>query len=458
MTRPGKVSKSGWNYRVWTFPSGETQPTSGALLLKGYTLHDNPAAQWICPIRSCRILFTRLEGLGAHFNTVHRASLLNDNDDGTLSIVKKVEADGIIMPAKVVSRKPLDPGESPLKEPSFSKPAMVASYQTPSTSAILGANTLISEDDIGKVGMALWKYVQGHLINTPLSPIPQSNDVRMLLKYMVHIRDVVWNTKIQTKFREADAKYISAIILQVAGQKAQAPCDKCMEGKGPFQGCFVLPPNAPWSLRQLITGCANCHYKNKHSQCSLSISSRKANLELEQSEKLPEGSSHKKKKAIQPRGPSLSGSSHEQNLISNPPNGINMTSTSTANLAQMLGLEAWEIAPGRISDEQSDSVDNFAFSNSYMAQNQAVRIGHGVSFQVITIKPGTVHYWSASANKIRICSVASGKLQISIHGQEFSIGPNGMVRIRPGVECTAVNKLYMDATVHVTTLPGDVCG
>ncbi|KAI0117474.1 hypothetical protein F4814DRAFT_288345 [Daldinia grandis] len=65
---PAKATKPDWNYHIWTFPSGETQATSGALLPRGYTLHDHPDAPWICPIRSCRVLFSKLDGLGAHFN------------------------------------------------------------------------------------------------------------------------------------------------------------------------------------------------------------------------------------------------------------------------------------------------------------------------------------------------------------------------------------------------------
>lgn len=57
---------------------------------------------------------------------------------------------------------------------------------------------------------------------------------------------------------------------------------------------------------------------------------------------------------------------------------------------------------------------------------------------------------------VRLCSVASGKLQVKMHGQEFSIGSNGMVMIRPGADCTVINKLYMDAVVHVTIVPSDL--
>ncbi|KAI0850413.1 hypothetical protein F5Y00DRAFT_233271 [Daldinia vernicosa] len=128
-----KETKTDWDYHIWTFPSGETQPTSGALLPRGYTLHDNPEAPWICPIRSCRVLFSKLEGLGAHFNRGHRATQLNDNGDGTLSIIKKLKAIGVAMPAEVVSHKPLDP-EEPLKEPTLNHYLKSSKSTTPSSS------------------------------------------------------------------------------------------------------------------------------------------------------------------------------------------------------------------------------------------------------------------------------------------------------------------------------------
>ncbi|KAF3055748.1 hypothetical protein GL218_06846 [Daldinia childiae] len=320
LTNPAKAAKTDWNYHIWTFPSGETQVTSGALLPRGYALHDNPDAPWICPIRSCRVLFSKLEGLGAHFNRGHRASLINDNGDGTLSIIKKLKAVGVAMPAEVVSHNPLDPTE-PLKEPSLNSHMKLSKSITPSS---------------------------------------QTGDNR----------------------------------------------------DGPV--------------------------KARRSSKTLSASS------------LMGTEAPMREDGLRPRQPST---------ISNAQNGVHIGSTahtSAINPAQALELETWEIAPGRIRDEQSEAVDNFAFSNSYLAQNQAIRIGRDVSFQVITIKPGTVHFWGSNANKLRLCSVASGKLQVSIHGQDFSMGPNGMIRIRPGVECTATNKLYIDATVHVTTVPGDL--
>ncbi|KAK6948086.1 hypothetical protein Daesc_009850 [Daldinia eschscholtzii] len=342
--RSDKVSKPNWNYKIWTFPSGETQPTSGALLPRGYNLRDDPDTQWICPIRSCRVLFSRLESLGRHFNRVHKGTLLNDNNDGTLSVIKKVEASGVFMPAEVVSHKRSDPNE-PLKEPSLSCALRRSKVATSSSSPV------------GDLKNGPAKTHKSDLTPSTCGPLDtealvekdgiEGADVQNLLKHMVRSRDIVWNNAFRTQFRETNDNDISALILQVTGQKAEIPCDKCTEGKGPFEECIVMPLNAPL---------------------------------------------------------------------------------------------------------------DFAFSNSYLARSQAVRIGREVSFQAVTIKPGMVHYWSASANKLRLCSIASGKLQMSIHGQEFSIGLNGMIRIRPGVECTAINKLYIDATVHVTVVPGDLCG
>ncbi|KAI1773893.1 hypothetical protein F4818DRAFT_85307 [Hypoxylon cercidicola] len=107
-----------WSYNTWTDSSGKILSTMAALLPQGYTLHDDPQAPWICPIRSCRALFCTLGGLKSHFCSVHKASLLNDNEDGTLSVVKKMETR---IPPLVVSRKPLDLRESSMVEPSLTE-------------------------------------------------------------------------------------------------------------------------------------------------------------------------------------------------------------------------------------------------------------------------------------------------------------------------------------------------
>jgi hypothetical protein len=42
--------------------------TDSIVLPTGYQQYPDPENSWICPVRTCRVLFTRLEGVGAHFN------------------------------------------------------------------------------------------------------------------------------------------------------------------------------------------------------------------------------------------------------------------------------------------------------------------------------------------------------------------------------------------------------
>ncbi|KAI1412511.1 hypothetical protein F5Y13DRAFT_162850 [Hypoxylon sp. FL1857] len=298
------------------------------------------------------------------------------------------------------------------------------------------------------------------------------------------------------------------MIIQVAGIEANKPCDRCTEGKGPFRGCYVIPTDVPLHLRQSVLGCANCHYKCQQAYCSLKPWSLKTYPELtvvqpsqeapaqpvaqpkrrlSEETKLPErrslrimlkrtapsytfGSRPSRTQSIPKKRIKIIGSRSEQ--CPSPPSDARTTpgnafhqinpaacdNTSDANPVQFLQLETWEIAPGRVRDERSNTIDNFAFSNAYLAQNHTIQISREVSFQVITIKPGTVHEWQACTKTLRLCSVASGKLQVKIYNQEFPMGPNGMIRIRPGIGCTVMNKLYVDAMVHVTIMPSDLYG
>ena len=87
-------------------------------------------------------------------------------------------------------------------------------------------------------------------------------------------------------------------------------------------------------------------------------------------------------------------------------------------------------------------------------QNQAISIVTNLGFQVLVIRPGTFHSWkdSGNTNKLRLCSVASGKVRVKMHGQDFMVGPNGMFKVGPGIDCVTMNPLYIDATLHVSIL------
>lgn len=80
----------------------------------------------------------------------------------------------------------------------------------------------------------------------------------------------------------------------------------------------------------------------------------------------------------------------------------------------------------------------------------------GVGFNVIALKPGGSHKFSAGES-LRLCSLATGKLSVKTTGgpgsdTEFRIGPNGMFKVPPGMACVVRNRVYVDAVLHVTTV------
>ena len=131
-----------------------------------------------------------------------------------------------------------------------------------------------------------------------------------------------------------------------------------------------------------------------------------------------------------------------------------------------LEMEDWEIAPGRMRDvDGSESTfhepilrtnTNFstdiAFSNSYLTTGQPVTVSEDVSFNVLVIKPGSVSHWSVEDDKLRTCSVASGKVKVTMGEKVFRLGPNGMFVVRPGQTCKVENRIYLDSVVHCTTI------
>ena len=65
------------------------------------------------------------------------------------------------------------------------------------------------------------------------------------------------------------------------------------------------------------------------------------------------------------------------------------------------------------------------------------------------IRPGGSQQWDAELGKLRICSLAAGKLKVKVGEQYFSIGPNGMFKIGPGMAAVVENWLYVDAVLHI---------
>ncbi|KAI1496845.1 hypothetical protein F5X99DRAFT_399090 [Biscogniauxia marginata] len=544
-TRPGSdgttatnssASTDEWKYNVFKLPSGQTMTTGGALIPPNYQQHTDPAYSWICPIRDCRTLFKKLLGLGNHFNRLHRGCDLNDNLDGTLTIVKTREGKGVLS-SKVVSKIPLDGSEPPMAKPRL--PALVALKVAKASEATRGRSqarsketrltdtstsrpsrkiqqapaktTIVSVDAAftPSQGQAkMWEYIHARLKITPKSPIPPLGHIPDLLR-LPRLRDIEFNPLAPYPYQEKRVQDIASMIVQATGVEPPRPCSRCREGRGIFKGCYVVSPNAPLLVRQSQTGCANCFYELRQGHCDLRKWHFNTYPELKRqrhppaqspapvSANSPQSEAVKKQRHERRSGRIVLKESHavaspncgssqrlldtDEDTAAYPSSGkkkeqhyhdhdstgrhelvrsenvtISNTAESILDPAKMLELEMWEVAPGRIRNEGGEITDNIAFSNSYLSQNQAVRISRDVSFQVITIKPGTAHSFEATAGKLRLCSVASGKAKVKIAGQEFDMGPHGLFKVSPGISATAMNMLYIDVTIHVSVMPGDL--
>ncbi|CCC09804.1 unnamed protein product [Sordaria macrospora k-hell] len=121
-------SKSGRPYNMWPDESGELKDLMGTVLPDKWTFYtEHPTHQWICPVRSCRWLYSARSHLANHFKMRYYGCRFNDNLDGTFTIVKRpaslpleqLRIDFGNNPPAVISRGP--DNTEPLAEPQMSQ-------------------------------------------------------------------------------------------------------------------------------------------------------------------------------------------------------------------------------------------------------------------------------------------------------------------------------------------------
>lgn len=114
----------------------------------------------------------------------------------------------------------------------------------------------------------MWKYILPFLTRHQDS-IPVKNWVRHVI-HLPRVRDIKWNEPRIKEFPYVDShpRDITALIVQVTGVEATIPCASCAQGKGPFNGCIMISPQASQESRDHVLACANCYYHCGQSMCS----------------------------------------------------------------------------------------------------------------------------------------------------------------------------------------------
>ncbi|KAG6252649.1 hypothetical protein E4U23_008582 [Claviceps purpurea] len=134
-----------------------------------------------------------------------------------------------------------------------------------------------------------------------------------------------------------------------------------------------------------------------------------------------------------------------------PESPLNDSSEQHAPEQANLEMESWEIAPGRVTSK--DSLQNVAFSGTFLASSKPIVVCSDIAFNVLTIRPGQSHHTIVQRDMMQLYSVASGKVHITTGGVSVALGPNGMFPVRGGERCVVENRLYSAATLHCTTVP-----
>ncbi|RYP23030.1 hypothetical protein DL765_001285 [Monosporascus sp. GIB2] len=116
-----------------------------------------------------------------------------------------------------------------------------------------------------------------------------------------------------------------------------------------------------------------------------------------------------------------------------------------------LELEDWEIAPGRVRSGKH----NIAFSTTFLRMAKPVPVHPGIGFHVVTLHPGTTFSLEPLSGKIRIVSIAKGKVHLRISnadGAELTVNADGVAKVPPDTACVLENRLSIGATLHVCCL------
>ncbi|KAM0293230.1 hypothetical protein ACHAO9_001951 [Fusarium lateritium] len=463
-------------------PEGGTTSARGAVIPPNYKLHDDPELQFICPVRDCRRLFNGLKGLGGHFGAGHCSTTFNDNGDGTLTKVGSYQKNGPGgTPGIVVSRNPLPPDAPPPVDPGLStfasahqsRMSRVAELEKKST-RLQGSMSQPPAPPVLSDPSNVKFYLHLHL--SPAQRAHRREDINFMLA-LPRKRDLPESWKQIHRGSNLDLNHYACALAYLTGRvvtgSEQCIANATRPSARLSQPCIALPPGMPLSAKQLFStmescvGCRYwCHLQRRSNGCDWcpepksgrgtsggsvrSSSSGEVSQQMDVDiEEVVEEPIETVETVQEPKRTRRRSSIHNATVTMRDQSTVGIVGGSSQVGGAELEMEDWEVAPGRMKD---DSSENIAFSNSYLTSGQPVTVSEDISFNVIILKPGSASHWKVEDDKMRTCSVAAGKVRVTMGEQTFQIGPNGMFVVRPGQACKVENRLYLDSVVHCTTM------
>ncbi|KAL5613191.1 hypothetical protein FOVSG1_002254 [Fusarium oxysporum f. sp. vasinfectum] len=364
MAEPGRA------YTVYPFPEGGSTSARGALIPANYKLHDDPELPYVCPVRDCRRVFGKLNGLGGHFGAGHCSTTFNDNGDGTLSKVGSYQKDGPGgTPGIVVSRNPLPPDAPPPVDPGLS---VFASFQQNrvSRAAEQERKTTRSQDRTclpqAMQESEVKQYLHQHL--SPAQKSHQREDINFMLT-LPRRRELPESWKHTHRGSNLDVTHYSCAVAYLTGTvvvgSEQCTVNTTRPSARLSQPCIRLPIGMSASAKQSFSalescvGCRYwCHLQRRSNGCDwcpepklgrgASGSSRSSSGELNPPMDLDDFEGVDTMTEVQPKRRKRRSSGNDVAMRDQT-----LTIMGRPEIGVELEMEDWEVAPGRIKDESS---------------------------------------------------------------------------------------------------------
>lgn len=313
---------------------------------------------------------------------------MNDNQDGTLSQTGYYD---IPLPGNnslhplVISQNPLNPKELAMETPGLPGQGGHAPKIPKRKTTInepRGATRTRSRDLTTSDSKELWSYMRPYLPQ-PLTSI-SSDDPAIRLFDLPRRREIQWRTKMHHTKVNDDRRQILGTVIYLTGKEhknGEKICTHCEKRNGPFPSCMTIANVAPDDIKALVQACANCVFTHNASTCSIKWSkpeatTKKRVLSTDDESEEPattrrrsnrlgptdeEDKTEHRRKIVtlslkrHDQTPGLHEAAHTSN------GGAMKYSPSTALIHagqfqpdELLEMEDWEIAPGRIRGAGAD--------------------------------------------------------------------------------------------------------
>lgn len=116
----------------------------------------------------------------------------------------------------------------------------------------------------------LWDYMRPYL---PKSITSISSDSAALSLFdLPRKREVQWRMDLQNFQLDDDKRQILGLLVYLTGEKhknGEKSCTHCVRHNGPFPGCLTLTKGIPKAGQPLVRSCANCIFTHLTASCSI---------------------------------------------------------------------------------------------------------------------------------------------------------------------------------------------